>query len=226
MFLSMKKEIFLIILVVLTLMSMSSIHASDLENKTVENDQLITIDNITVNDENPPGTFDDLREDINQLSPGDVFNITRDYHFNGSQCSPNGENRGIAISLNNITINGNGHTIDANHQSAFFVIKGDNVKIYNLTFVNGEFHGMATKMSVYTKDSTSDLVTYYYTNDASPIDWVGYGGVIANCIFYGNVATNGAAITWEGNGGLIRNTLFLNNYARGVGGAVVVKGKK
>lgn len=58
MFFSRKTEIFLITLVVLTLMSMSGIHASDLGN-----DQAITADDTAGNnDENPPGTFDDLRK--------------------------------------------------------------------------------------------------------------------------------------------------------------------
>ena len=230
MFLSKKTKIFLMMLIVLTLMSISSIHASDLDNLTIENDQITTTDNITrdndaIHDENPPGTFDDLREDIGHLSSGGVFNVTRDYHFAGSKCDPDGENRGITISANNITIIGNGHTIDGDHQSAFFMVTGDNVKIYNLTFMNGQYHGKTIKMSVYKKDSTTDWVTYYYTNDVSPIDWVGNKGVIADCIFYGNVATNGAAITWEGNNGLITNSLFLSNYARGAGGAILVKGK-
>ena len=89
--------------------------------------------------------------------------------------------------------------------------------------MNGEYHGQTVKSSILT--DSSQWVPFCYTNDASPIEWVGYRGVISDCIFYGNAATNGAAITWDGNGGLITNSLFLNNTARGVGGAIYVKGK-
>lgn len=227
MFFSNKSGIFLIMIILIMLMSISSIHASDLDNTTVENKRITITDNLIGNNtcENPPGTFDDLKEDISHLSLGDVFNVTRNYHFTGSKTDPDGENRGIIISVKNITINGNGHIIDGNHQSAFFRIESDYVKIFNLIFINGEYHGKTVKISAYPNYDYSNMVTYYYTDDVSPIDWIGYGGVISNCIFRENTATNGAAITWDGNCGLISNTVFLNNIARGVGGAVYVKGK-
>ena len=226
---SKKTKIYLLIIVLLTLMSISEIHAIDFENTTEKNDQITVTDNITHNDknlnENTPGTFDELNKDITTLSPGDVYNITKDYQFTSCQSGNIGEHPGITISTNNITINGNGHIIDGNHQSALFKITGNDVKIFNLTLINGEYHGSTVKINAVTKNNPSGIITYYYTNDLSPVYWKGSNGLISNCVFYGNTAIDGGAITWDGRNGIINNSLFFNNTASGIGGAIYVTGK-
>lgn len=54
----------------------------------------------------------------------------------------------------------------------------------------------------------------FHLIDESPVSWYGDNGVIDNCIFSKNRATNGGAIDWKGYNGVIVNTWFLDNYAR------------
>ena len=164
-------------------------------------------------------SFEDLERDISNLKPGDVYNIDRDYCFFLNDSNPH---EGIAINVDNITINGNGHVIDGNNQTAFFTINSNNVKIFNLTFVNGQYHG----------ETRSCMITflfmgfycYNYTDDLSPITWCGNNGLISDCVFSGNTAINGGVIRWYGNNGLIENLTFNNNTARGVAGAIYLIG--
>ena len=55
------------------------------------------------------GNFDELKSKINVLHDGDTLNLTKDY------CYVSGSTDGIFIS-NSVTIDGNGHIIDANNQ--------------------------------------------------------------------------------------------------------------
>ncbi|WP_407422599.1 hypothetical protein, partial [Methanobrevibacter sp.] len=84
-----------------------------------------------------PGSYDDLKEDIENLHSGDVYNFTRDYKFEGGNRIVLQDNI-IAINQNNIIINGNGFAIDAggSQNFAIFKISGNNVTISNLTFAN------------------------------------------------------------------------------------------
>ena len=50
---------------------------------------------------------------------------------------------GIKLDMDDLTINGNGHTIDAGNQSAIFGINAVNVTINNLTLINANSNGEA-----------------------------------------------------------------------------------
>ena len=67
------------------------------------------------------GDFDELKSKINLLNDGDTLNLTKDY------CYVSGSTDGIFIS-NSVTIDGNGHIIDANNQSAIFNIMANNTQ--------------------------------------------------------------------------------------------------
>lgn len=154
------------------------------------------------------GSFDELNSDIQNLKPGDIYNIQKDYTYNDKH-DANYES-GILINTDNITINGNNHVIDGSGLSALFTINGNNVKIFNLTFTN-------------SKDTF--ITTYFdYKYVDSPITWNGDNGTISGCEFIGNSAVNGGAITWKGNNGNIDNCKFINNSASCVGGAIYVSG--
>ena len=62
-------------------MSVSCVCASDNTNTTaIADNSSITI---YVDDMAAPGTYDDLNNDIQNLVPGSVYNVTRDYKFDG-----------------------------------------------------------------------------------------------------------------------------------------------
>jgi predicted outer membrane repeat protein len=164
-----------------------------------------------------PGTYDDLNDDIQKIAPGSVYDITRDYKFDGKGQTIILNDRIIVISQDNILINGNGHTIDAGGRQNFaiFKITGNNVTIMDLKFINSE---PGTIMGPTIYDNAR------YQKVLSPISWYGNDGVLEGCIFYNDCSVNGGALTWMGNNGTISNCLFENNTARGVGGAIYIGG--
>ena len=151
-------------------------------------------------------TFDEFASLVKNLHPGDVINLTKDYYFNESSNI-------IKIKVDNVTINGNGHIINGMNKSVLFNVVGNNVKIYNLTFINVK--------DTYDKIiGSSDAKNISYTRGRSAVCWFGDGGVLSDCNFFGNAAVNGGALTWMGNKGVINRCIFINNTASGVGGAI------
>ena len=213
--------------------------ASDVDDGTFNKELNVDDINVPIDESNEPvqededvlGDFDELNNDIQNLSPGDVYDFTKDYSFKGGIDSTK-----QFITINKeIIINGNGHTIDGQHLSGLFKITANNVKIYNLTFINFEFHGVTIKSPTIdargpkiggysTKKTLDDKIFYIYTENYSPIQWKGDNGLISGCTFYGNSAINGGALSWSGNNGIIDDCLFIDNIARGVGGAIYIGG--
>lgn len=170
------------------------------------------------------GDFDELNRDIQNLCPGDTYDIDKDYSFGGDDKS---FKQFIVIDKNDISINGNGHTIDGQHLSGLFKITSNNVWIYNLTFINFEFPELIITCPT-IGDSSEKYIdagnSFIYHESFSPIEWIGDNGIISGCIFEGNVAINGGALSWRGNNGMIYDCLFRDNNAWGVGGAIYIGG--
>ena len=176
------------------------------------NNVIPVFDNLlNCNMENNASTFDELDSLVNNLHPGDVINITKDYYYNGSGANI------IRINTDNVTINGNGHIINGMNQFAVFNVTGNNVKIYNLTFINNK----NTDVKVISSSRWKNIT---YNRGCSAICWYGDEGVLSDCNFIGNTAVNGGAVAWMGNKGLINHCIFINNTASGVGGAIYVVG--
>ena len=166
--------------------------------------------NLHINKSNA-GNFADLASEINSLKPGDTLNLNRDYYFDKAN------DYSMIINKDNVIIDGNGHVIDGMNHSIAFMVKGNNVRICNLNFINVVCH----KINVI---STSKLENITYDSGESLISWFGNGGVLSDCTFAGNSAVNGGAVTWMGSNGLIDHCIFINNTASGVGGAIYVSG--
>lgn len=99
------------------------------------------------------GSFSDLKNEIGNAT--DVLDLSRDYVFNNGT----DESKGITITDQNLTINGNGHKIDANNMSRIFIFDGGNVILNNLTLINanrdlGSVFGISNGACVTTKDVT------------------------------------------------------------------------
>ena len=262
------KKLYLLLLSMIVLMSISCAFASDNTNETMINrdvgvDETITanlenvyVDNTTVpatvdgsnsvdntnvtgtvDGSSSPKSFNDLKHAIeHNIRPGDVFNFDADYKFDNRTVpkyilgnslfvhwgSYSDILKGIqsstlvdcviVIDQDNITINGNGHTIDAGglDNLTIFKVLGNNVKITNLKFINC-MH-------------TSGFRDGGYTKCLSPISWKGNNGVMQNCVFFNNSAINGGSLSWMGNNGTIDNCVFINSTAIGVGGAIYIGG--
>ena len=164
-----------------------------------------------------PGSYDDLNNDIQNLHPGDTYDVNKNYYFDKTNIAYH--DRVIEINTDNVTINGNGHIIDAGSVSksfSIFKVTGNNVKISNLTFIYSQPNGDIV---------VSDDKPSYYKFVESPVSWYGDNGVLSNCNFHDNTAVNGGALSWSGNNGLIENCQFINNTAQGIGGAIYISGE-
>ena len=146
--------------------------------------------------------FSELKTAINGATTGDVIVLNNDII--------NDQSKDIHIEKA-ITIEGNGHTIDALGLSGIFYIKANNVKLNNITFTNAK--------------------NYHYGDDemyGGAICWEGNNGIVNNSIFTNNYADSGprwsgsgGAIDWrQGSEGQIFNCKFYNNYANISGGAI------
>ena len=206
---SFKNQFILIIFCLLVFISMSSVCASDSDNITINDNREFPVCDI--------GSFDELNTDIQNLHPGDIYEVNKNYYFDKTNIPYH--DRVIEIACDNVTINGNGHIIDAGGVSksfSIFKVTGNNVKISNLTFVYSHPNGDI----VVSEDSPS-----YYKFQESPVSWYGDGGVLTNCNFQDNTATNGGAVSWKANNGVIEDCQFINNTANGVGGAIYICGE-
>ncbi|WP_405265904.1 hypothetical protein [Methanobrevibacter sp.] len=159
-------------------------------------------------------TFWDLNQTING-NTNDTITLDRDYAYN--QNTDNAFKQGIRITRP-VTINGNGHTIDAKGNASVFYISASDVTIKNLTIRNAYIrNGYGGAIYLGNVDSCIVSQCNFINNTAK------YGGaicgdgpensVISQCIFINNFAESGGAIYWDSQSGNASNCVFLNNNA-------------
>lgn len=138
--------------------------------------------------------FKTLQDEIENST--NTIELTRDYKYDNS--TDHELNKGILINKSNITINGNGHTIDCSNQSRVFNITGENVTITNLNFINGNA-GEENGGAIY-ENSSMKLENLTFSNNLA-----NSGGAIfhdennattniTNCTFDGDSAGKGGSI--------------------------------
>ena len=161
----------------------------------------LNINNYYSNNDLGIGSFTDLQNSIDKTNNGGVIVLDKNYAY-----SANDSNliNGIVIKNKNITIEGNGHSIDGLNSARIFGITSSNVVLNNLTFVNG--------MS--SSDGGAILSSEGFIS-------------INNCNFTNNTAASGGAISSNSDMN-ISNSEFRNNtitsYA--FGGAVDIRYSK
>ena len=182
---------------------------------SVEENQVILSENNNV------GTFDDLQSEIDNATEGSVLNLTRDY--NGHY--------GSRIQLNkNLTIDGQGHTLDCLGEggcSAFYSKSGI-ITLKNLKIINGHNDFNNKGGTIYIEGSAQYTIINCTFNNNWADDYGGaiYNGVdkpltIINSSFDKNTADddNGGAIYSKGDLDIINST-FTSNNADDDGGAI------
>ena len=142
---------------------------------------------------------------------------------------------GINLDVDDLVIDGNGHTIDAQHLTGIFSCNAKNITLKNITFKNG-FANTTFKDGIIEKDggaiyndwdSSLSLKSCSFETNSSEF----FGGAIANrgslslksCNFEGNSSKGQHA-----NGGAIRNCgslsvescSFKDNFSKNRGGAI------
>ena len=193
------RKSYLLILIIICLVSLSAVSA-EANNETSDN--LTGIDEEVLDPEPPEpedvqaseGTFRNLYTSINSASG--TLTLSKDYKFSTSNYYDTRYYiEGVPVSKS-ITINGNGHYIDANYNSRIFSVTSSNLVLKNIVFKNAVWdHGGA-------------------------IYWKGGGGSIINCTFVNCTSYDGSAIFALNSTLTVQNSTFRDNYAYFSGGAI------
>ena len=164
-------------------------------------------------------TFSELQDEISVCDDNDVIYLNNDIKQTG----------GDSVIIDRpITIDGRGHTIDAQRKSCIFEIKADNVILTNISFINGKFEeGEGGAVICDGADCSIDNCRFENNtadDDGGAILWSGVRGQIDYCIFVNNHGDNGGAVKWDDESGssynAISHCIFINNRASNNGGAI------
>ena len=159
-------------------------------------------------------SFNDLQTTINSLSDNDVLDLDCDYKYNGTS-----DFNGITIAQNNVTINGNHHTLDANagdKNVRIFFITGNNVILKNLVFTNGncDYGGVIYNCGVGSNVCNSTFINNNASLGGGAIYNTKANFTVTDSEFISNSATTGGAIyNYGGEGFSVNNSTFINNTA-------------
>ena len=230
MILKFKNEIIAIILIICVLFTISAISAADSSQEAVsvanasgevtgvslDSDENLAIENdgkILGDGEIDGGTFADLNNKISGASEGETVYLWNDYEYSSTDSGTGG----ISIS-NSLTIDGQGHTIDAKGISRIFdceVYGNVDVTLKNIIFTNAKAsYGGAIYW--YPDGGNTDIINCTFINNTASGVYgggaavYGYVGIsnIVNCTFINNHDTNSALYLVSTN---VENSIFLNN---------------
>lgn len=111
---------------------------------------------------------------------------------------------GIEINKDNITIDGQGHTINANKLSRIFYITANNVTLRNIKFINGKY----VKNKMDTKNNGGGAICCLHNTSLT----------IIGCEFIENDSRESAgAICSKGDLNLVEKCKFIKNHSQGYG---------
>ena len=240
------KKSILILLVAIFLISISSawaVDANDTEMASGEDTQIeLAADDSQITetgdeeilDDVETGTFMQLYSEIINAPSSNSIKLNRSYEYEGQ-----GYSEGIDI-YRQITIDGQGHTIDAKGQVRIFNIHKDNVVLKNITFKNANFQtGMDGGGAIYIENNNCKILDCVFIDnqcgqyrDGGAIYCSSENNLISNCVFINNrCGEYGGAIRIVNQGatafGNVSNCVFINNsatYTNGAGGAISVYG--
>ena len=156
-------------------------------------------------------TFTDLNELINNNDDKNIY-LNYDYAFDVTTDSSFKE--GIVISRD-MTIHGNGHTIDGAYSARILFASSGNVILRDIVFVNG--NAQSDGGAVCVSNSSSIAVNCSFMGNTARKGGAIYGGSAVNCSFVNNYG-----FWWAGAiyGGSAVNCSFVSNSARLYGGAI------
>ncbi|MDO5819692.1 MAG: hypothetical protein Q4P11_05090 [Methanobrevibacter sp.] len=170
--------------------------------------------------------FEELSYRINNTPEGDLLVLDKNYKFTND--TGDASTKGIIVSKS-ITIDGNGHTIDASKLSRVFNITADNVVLKNINFINGNALGRYDNIdagggALYWYGANGKVLNCNFTNNTGygieddPFDQeeeiVTEDGMVYHIIRVrpmGAKTNEGGAIVWRGNNGTVSDCIFKNN---------------
>ena len=145
----------------------------------------ITQDNIYADS---GASFTNLTDEIKNA--GNVLDLTRDYSFNNET----DKNTGILIIKDNFTLNGNGHTIDGNKDSAILRITGNNITLNNLILINGKADKGGAVFSEHNIVYNNVTFKNNYALTEGGAVYASNQTNITGCVFDSNYAPKGADV--------------------------------
>ena len=180
-----------------------------------KNEELISKENEEIIKDGTTGTFTELQDKID--NGGSEITLDKNY-----TCEDGFYTGGITISKQ-ITIDGRGHTIDAQGKASIFFVNARNVVLKNIIFKNGNSpdHGGA----IFWNGAAGSVSNCTFINNSAAdcggaIFWNGAASSVSNCTFIDNSAYEGGAILWNtGDDGSVSNCTFIDNSAY-EGGAI------
>lgn len=226
-----KNKYFIFIMIISALISISAVSAED--SSISIND---TQSGVVVSDESDleidysgeisePKSFDDLSGKISTLNEGDTLILDSDYKYAGSSGFS-----GITIGVNNVTIDGQGHTLDANNNGRIFQVTANNVVLKNLTFINGNENYDIYGGAIYARGANLTISDSVFVNNTAFVGGAIYyynsvNGSILSTAFYNNNANFGGAVYSEKSDLTAIGNIFNTNSAN-FGGAIYLANSK
>ena len=160
--------------------------------------------NVLTEDPVQPKTFTDLDNLIKD--GGNEIELESDYNYTEQ------DNLQDGISINrDLTINGNGHTIDANNQARIFhVLDNAVVTFNNITFVNGYAYGGFGAAVWAEETSATKTINCNFINNSADLGGAVWRVNSENCVFIKNHAYQDGGAMYRGTA---TNCTFLSNSA-------------
>ena len=181
-------------------------------------------DNITAKFENfintieisvPTGSFNDLKNLIDNAE-GSTVTLQTNYSYYDSDISLR---HGITINRD-LTIDGNGYTIDGSGKARIFHVTSGTVIFKNITFINGYTDENGYGGAIWAENNVDATATDCTFNNNSAT----FGGAVSHCIvvnstFNSNHAESDGGAAYQGNA---KNCTFNFNTAEYEGGAISI----
>lgn len=204
------KNLFIIILFFMLLASLSAVSAMSDENTTISaNNESITEEIIRKSGNS--NSFTDLNDLINN-DDSSIINLDNDYVYDSNR--DEGLCEGIVISKS-LTVEGNGHSIDANHKPVrIFKITSGNVVLNNITFKNSMLQSPGNAVYAQSQVNITNCNftgNWAYNQEGGAVNLAGGNSLVEYCSFTQNRAKTGGAITVNSNDNCIRYSYFKDN---------------
>lgn len=158
------------LIILLVCMCLSAVCAAD--NTTGISDNLATINSVdmsgVIGDAGNENSFADLQKEIGNTEENGTLNLNKDYTWTSS------DSKDPIIINKSMTVNGNGHIIDAKKQTSIFKIdESANVVLKNINFINANSSDDENGGAVYF-DGNGSAVNCNFMNCSSSE----YGGAV------------------------------------------------
>ena len=187
------KNIALILLLLSFFLIIGGVSASDNTTVLDIDDNSSYVSKVITNSSLDDGDFDELQSSIKDLKENNTLILEKNYKYSGDK----GFNGINIINVNNVTIDGHGHTVDMNNMGRAFKIVNSSVCLKNITFINGNTSGYGGIISA----SDANLT-------------------VSNCIFINDTGLYGGSIYLNNVSLTAFSNVFMNNTAYGSGGCI------